>query len=122
MCDIDHFKDVNDTYGHNRGDIVLKDFTTVIRDSVRDTDYLIRWGGEEFIVLMKVNCIDSLEKATEHIRQSIENYHFEEVDNITASFGITLYIQKEEIIDTLERIDKALYKAKDNGRNQVQVI
>jgi diguanylate cyclase (GGDEF)-like protein len=122
ICDIDHFKDVNDTYGHNRGDTVLKDFTTIIRDSIRDTDYLIRWGGEEFIVLMRVNSIDSLQKATEHIRQSIENYHFEKVDSITASFGITLYIQNEEILDTLERIDKALYKAKDNGRNQVQTI
>lgn len=122
MCDIDHFKDVNDTYGHNRGDTVLKDFTTVIRDSMRDTDYLIRWGGEEFIILMKVNCIDSLEKATEHIRQNIENYHFEEIGNITASFGITLYIENEDILDTLERIDKALYRAKNNGRNQVQII
>jgi len=122
LCDIDHFKSVNDTYGHNRGDTVLKDFTTIISDSIRDTDYLIRWGGEEFIVLMKVNSIDSLKKATEHIRQRIENHHFEEVDNITASFGITLYIQNEEIIDTLERVDKALYKAKDNGRNQVQII
>ena len=122
LCDIDHFKAVNDTYGHNRGDIVLKDFTNIIRDSIRDTDYLIRWGGEEFIVLMKVNSIESLQKATEHIRQSIESYHFEEVDSITASFGITLYIESEEILNTLERVDKALYKAKDNGRNQVQII
>ncbi|NOR56927.1 MAG: diguanylate cyclase [Sulfurimonas sp.] len=122
LCDIDHFKEVNDTYGHNRGDTVLKEFTSIIRDSIRDTDYLIRWGGEEFIVLMRVNSIDSLEKATEHMRTVIENYNFEGVDKITSSFGITLYIEGEEILDTLDRVDKALYKAKDNGRNQLQIL
>jgi len=122
LCDIDHFKEVNDTYGHNRGDMVLKDFTNIVRDSIRDTDYLIRWGGEEFIVLMRVNSIDSLEQATEHMRTRIEKYNFEGVGKITSSFGITLYIEGEEILDTLERVDKALYKAKDNGRNQLQVM
>ncbi|WP_294967018.1 diguanylate cyclase [Sulfurimonas sp.] len=122
LCDIDHFKEVNDTYGHNIGDIVLKEFTTVIHDSIRDTDYLIRWGGEEFIILMRVNSIYSLEKATEHIRVCIESYKFQEVDKITASFGITLYIQDEDILTTINRVDKGLYKVKNNGRNHVQTI
>ncbi|EDZ61625.1 diguanylate cyclase (GGDEF domain) [Sulfurimonas gotlandica GD1] len=122
LCDIDHFKDVNDTYGHNRGDNVLKEFTTIIKDSIRDSDYLIRWGGEEFIVLMKVNTIDSLQRATEHMRKHIESYKFEEVGTITSSFGITLHIENEKILDTLERVDKALYKAKNNGRNQFQIL
>jgi diguanylate cyclase (GGDEF)-like protein len=122
LCDIDHFKRVNDTYGHNRGDIVLKEFTKIIKNSIRESDYLIRWGGEEFILLIKVNNIDALYKVTQHIRKLIEEHHFEEVNQITSSFGISLYIENEKVIDTLERIDKALYKAKNNGRNQVEIM
>ncbi|MEA2091943.1 MAG: GGDEF domain-containing protein, partial [Campylobacterota bacterium] len=118
----DHFKLVNDTYGHNRGDVVLKDFTNIIKNSIRDSDYLIRWGGEEFIVLMRVNAIESLCRTTENIRQRIEDYHFEEVDKITSSFGLTLYLEGEEVTKTIERADKALYIAKENGRNQLQVL
>jgi len=117
LCDIDHFKLVNDTYGHNRGDVVLKDFTNIIKNSIRDTDHLIRWGGEEFIVLMKVNDIQSLQKVTENIRKNIEEYHFEEAGKVTSSFGVTLYIEGEEVIKTIERADKALYIAKESGRN-----
>lgn len=122
LCDIDNFKLVNDTYGHNCGDTVLKDFTRIIKNSIRESDYLIRWGGEEFIILMNINNINALAKVTEHIRKLVEEHHFEEVDRVTSSFGISLYNEGEEVIDTLERIDKALYKAKDNGRNQVQIL
>lgn len=121
ICDIDYFKNVNDTYGHNRGDIVLKKLVDVIRESIRQDDYLIRWGGEEFIILMKIDTTKSLKKAVEHIRMQIEKQHFEEVTNITASFGATLYEDKEPIMQCIERSDKALYMAKQNGRNQVQI-
>ena len=67
ICDIDHFKLVNDTYGHNRGDIILQEFTKVISKSIRESDYLVRWGGEEFIVLIKISDVDSLEKVSEKI-------------------------------------------------------
>jgi len=122
ICDIDHFKDINDTYGHNRGDIVLKQLVNIIHDSIRQEDYLIRWGGEEFIILMKVDTAESLNKPIEYIRQQIEKHYFEEVKNITASFGCTLYIEDEDILDCIERADKALYIAKENGRNQVRII
>lgn len=122
ICDIDYFKRINDTYGHNRGDVVLKDFTTIISNTIRSTDYLIRWGGEEFIILMIVIDIVSLEKASENIRTSIEKYDFEEVGTITASFGLTLHVEGESIVNTIGRMDKALYVAKDNGRNQSQVL
>ena len=122
LCDIDHFKDVNDTYGHNCGDIVLKEFTSVITNSIRDNDYLIRWGGEEFIILVKVNTIESLVKITENIRKLIEIHSFEEVGKITSSFGITLYSEDEDVVKTIERADKALYTAKNSGRNQSQVF
>jgi diguanylate cyclase (GGDEF)-like protein len=122
ICDIDHFKDVNDTYGHNCGDIVLKQLVDIIHDSMRQDDYLIRWGGEEFIILMKVDTAESLKKPIEYIRQKIEKHYFEEIENITVSFGCTLYIEDEDILGCIERADKALYIAKENGRNQVQII
>ncbi|SMP86236.1 diguanylate cyclase (GGDEF) domain-containing protein [Epsilonproteobacteria bacterium SCGC AD-308-O04] len=122
ICDIDHFKNVNDTYGHNRGDIILKEIVTSIKGSIRQEDYLIRWGGEEFIMLMKVDTPDALKKSVEHVRKQIEKQHFEEVGNITASFGATLYQDDEEILECVARADKALYMAKENGRNQVQIV
>lgn len=122
MCDIDHFKYVNDTYGHNRGDIVLKQIVNTIKESIRQEDYLIRWGGEEFIILMKVDTVESLKKPVEYIRRQIEKQHFEEVGKVTASFGCTLLIKEETITQCIERADKALYTAKENGRNQVQIV
>lgn len=122
LCDIDHFKRVNDSYGHNRGDIVLKEFTNIIKNSIRDVDYLIRWGGEEFIMLMKVNTIESLEDVAKKICDAISVYTFEEVGRVTASFGVTLYIENENVNETIQRADKALYIAKESGRNQVQVL
>ncbi len=122
LCDIDHFKVVNDTFGHNRGDTVLKEFTTIIKSTIRDDDYLIRWGGEEFILLTRVNNIESLKKVAEKIRINIEQHPFEEVNKITSSFGVTLHVYNEDIIKTIERADKALYTAKESGRNQYRVL
>ncbi|MDD5373898.1 MAG: diguanylate cyclase [Sulfurimonas sp.] len=122
ICDIDYFKNVNDTYGHNRGDIVLKTLVNTINDSIRQEDYLIRWGGEEFIILMKIDTLNSLEKRVEYIRKQIEKQYFEEVTNITASFGGTIYRDDEAIIQCIERADKALYIAKQKGRNQIKIV
>lgn len=122
LADIDYFKRVNDTYGHNRGDEVLKQFVMTIETAIRHTDYLVRWGGEEFIILMRVDSVESLKKATEHICLTIENDHFEEVGNITSSFGVTIYLEGEGIYESIERADQALYQAKENGRNQVRII
>jgi len=119
MCDIDFFKRVNDTYGHNRGDEVLKQFASTLRKSIRNEDYLIRWGGEEFIILMKVDSMKSLQKIAEHVRIAVQDTYFEEVKNITVSLGATLYQKEEVISESIARADKALYTAKANGRNQV---
>jgi len=121
LCDIDDFKVVNDTYGHNRGDLVLKEFTNIIQGSIRSDDYLIRWGGEEFIILIGVDDIDVLKKISESIRKLIEIYDFDEVGKMTASFGLTLSRDDEDIVEMIERVDKALYLAKEQGKNQIQV-
>ena len=119
MIDIDFFKKVNDTYGHNVGDTVLKQFTKYIKSTIRFDDFLIRWGGEEFILLINTTSDKTLFKIAEHIRQKIEKSSFDTVGNITCSIGITLYIPGENINQTIQRADEALYKSKENGRNKV---
>ncbi|MBU1927500.1 diguanylate cyclase [bacterium] len=122
ICDIDFFKNVNDTYGHNRGDVVLKQLVNIIHSAIRQEDYLIRWGGEEFIVLMKIDAVESLKKPLEHIRLQVEKAYFEEVTHITISLGATVYKEGEDISECIARADKALYLSKENGRNQVQIL
>lgn len=122
MVDIDFFKKVNDTYGHNIGDIVLKQFAAYINSSIRSEDLLIRWGGEEFIILIKTKSNKTLLRTAEHIRQRIEFESFDTVEKLTCSIGITLYIQNEDIETTIQRADKALYLSKENGRNRVTLL
>lgn len=119
MFDIDKFKDVNDTYGHNIGDIILKRLVKVVKESIRENDILIRWGGEEFIVILEIESIEKLRQVAEHIRMKVENNNFTEVNQITCSFGITLHKDNETMDQTIERADKALYSAKNSGRNKV---
>lgn len=122
LCDIDHFKNVNDTYGHDCGDDILVKVVETIQQSIRKDDYLIRWGGEEFILLMKIDTIDSFRKVLENIRTKIEKKYFDNVEHITCSFGGTFHLEDEDIMKTVKRSDLALYKAKDSGRNQVQIL
>ena len=119
MFDIDKFKNVNDTFGHNVGDMVLKSLVEVVRESIREKDILIRWGGEEFIVILEIESMQQLKQVAEHIRVKVEKNRFEEVEHITCSFGITLHRSEETIDQTIERADQALYTAKNSGRNQV---
>ncbi|MBU0631975.1 diguanylate cyclase [bacterium] len=120
MFDVDKFKDVNDTFGHNVGDDVLKTLVKVVKKSIREKDILIRWGGEEFIVVLEIESLERLQQVAEHIRTKVEKHHFDTVDHITCSFGVTLYKQKETIDQTIERADQALYMAKNDGRNLVR--
>lgn len=122
ILDIDFFKLVNDTFGHDAGDFVLKELVSEINKFSRNEDILIRWGGEEFIIILKVESKTGLFKALEHIRKIIEEHYFKDVKKITCSFGATLYKDKEEIEDTIKRADKALYQAKNTGRNKVVIL
>jgi diguanylate cyclase (GGDEF)-like protein len=121
MVDLDHFKRVNDTYGHNRGDEVLKTFVGIIRQTIRQEDLIVRWGGEEFLLMMMVDSLESVAAIAENVRERIETAAFEAVGQITASFGLTLYHEGESLTATVERTDKALYQAKAAGRNTVAV-
>lgn len=118
MVDVDHFKKVNDTHGHPVGDRILIELATILRSNSRTVDLVGRWGGEEFLIICPELDRDGLMTMAEKIRTEIEKHHFPIIDHKTASFGITVYKTGDEICDLIDRADRALYQAKENGRNQ----
>lgn len=124
IYDFDHFKLVNDHYGHVVGDKVLSETVQLIQNIIRTEDLIIRFGGEEFVVILR-NCVDNeLSKVAEKIRNVVDHHTFEDLINhsVTISIGGTIINPDEGIYEAIERADKALYKAKENGRNSVVVI
>jgi len=121
VLDIDHFKLVNDNFGHDVGDEVLKGFVSTIQKYSRKDDILIRWGGEEFILILKVHSKDDLQRALEHIRKVISMQNFDKVGKKTCSIGGTIYQPDEAITKTIKRADEAVYEAKARGRDQVVI-
>ena len=122
MFDVDRFKSINDTYGHDVGDYVLKTISDVIQFNIRQTDIFARWGGEEFIILTPETIGKDVEHLAEKLRHALEQYSFETVGMVTASFGVTLYQDKETKEEILKRVDQAMYQAKQDGRNRVVVL
>jgi len=119
MFDIDHFKKVNDNYGHDVGDRVLIEMTNIVNEKIRKTDIFARWGGEEFMILTPNTSLSFAIKLAERIRENIEQKKIEKVNQITCSFGVTKYKEKDDFDSFTKRVDDALYQAKENGRNQV---
>ena len=121
VFDIDHFKNINDTYGHNAGDAVLKQLTTVVEDNCRDTDMIFRMGGEEFSLLLSKTDIDGALVIAERVRQAIASTTFcydSQKISVTVSLGVACHEGNESRGSLLERADQALYSAKRQGRNQ----
>jgi two-component system cell cycle response regulator len=125
MFDIDHFKNVNDTYGHQAGDIVIKDFAKIIKDTLRVTDLVARYGGEEFAAILYDIDLKSAVEVSERLRDSVERHDFkiseEKSIKKTVSIGICMYENGMTTDQLVERADKALYEAKETGRNKVCV-
>jgi len=121
MLDIDNFKQVNDTYGHDLGDIVLKDISKIIQDTIRATDYAARWGGEEFIVLLPETLLNEASQIAELIRVNIEKYENKTLDKpTTVSIGVSQFKVNEDNVDTFVKgVDLAMYEAKQTGKNKV---
>ncbi len=122
MIDLDNFKDINDIYGHSTGDIVLKKVAQILRNNIKTTDELIRYGGEEFVIIAyRCGFIES-KNLGERLRKSIEKIKLKNMPEIiiTASIGITPYNPKEEISESIEKADRAMYKAKKLGKNRVE--
>ncbi len=124
MMDLDHFKNVNDVYGHQLGDRLLKSSATIIRSVLREGDVLIRYGGEEFLAVLPAASNDDLRLIGERIRRGIEASALmdgEQTVRVTISLGGAAYpnqnVEKEDAL--LQLADESLYKAKQTGRNQV---
>lgn len=119
ICDIDHFKQVNDNFGHNVGDIVLTRLAKCIDETVRQSDFVARWGGEEFVILYIDSNRHTALKLAERVRLAVQALKFEETGSgITISIGISQRLQGDTLDDLMQRSDQALYQAKSNGRNQ----
>lgn len=121
ITDIDHFKKINDTYGHNIGDKVLVNVANILINHLRNVDVICRWGGEEFAILLPTASIENAEILAENIRLEIENHIMDGHFNITASFGITKVNSGDKLEAVIKRADDALYEAKNSGRNNVKI-
>ena len=121
IADIDYFKQVNDTHGHQAGDEVLCKVAQELEDSLRNIDCIGRYGGEEFLIILPQTDLAGALIKSERMRQQVESLSFPTISDsfqITLSIGITEHVQKESIDETIMRADEALYLAKNNGRNQ----
>lgn len=119
LFDIDSFKQVNDTYGHESGDIVLKHVVNVVADHLGQEDSMIRWGGEEFLILLPIGRDEAIKKA-EEIRMAVATTP-SNVCELTISLGVTEY-EGGDYNGCIKRVDKALYRAKNLGKNRVEVL
>lgn len=121
MCDIDDFKTVNDSYGHSIGDHVIQVVARIIKSDVRETDYVCRFGGDEFFIAF-VNCPEEVVlRRLEEIREAANNSQIlpDNEKNVTMSFGFSFCDELTDLDDLIEQADLALYESKSNGKNQI---
>lgn len=120
IIDVDYFKNVNDTQGHQTGDKVLQTLAEILKNNVRSIDIVGRWGGEEFIVILPNTTMDEAMTVAENLRHKVEKYHFKHSDSVTISIGVGEFLSNDSVHECIGKIDSALYQAKANGRNRVQ--
>lgn len=121
MFDIDHFKGINDSYGHAAGDMVLKEIAHLVRNLIRANDLLVRWGGEEFMILVP-HTGDKAAELAEKLCVAVEDHRFQDLPTVTASFGVSAYAPGDTLETLYARTDEALYRAKHQGRNRVRAV
>jgi len=119
LIDLDNFKIVNDIYGHDVGDKVLIAVAKVLKSSVRESDIVARWGGEEFLILLRRIELEDAIKVAEKIRNAICQLKLPPVEGITASIGVSCYSGEDDVYDLVRKADLALYQAKTQGKNCV---
>ena len=123
--DLDHFKNINDTYGHQSGDEVIRTVSAIVLACVRDTDTLCRWGGEEFLLLLEDCDLERAARVAETIRAAVEAHEFRfgrDVVRTSVSLGVTVQHSEESLNTLVDRVDRALYSAKRDGRNRVSTL
>jgi diguanylate cyclase (GGDEF)-like protein len=121
LYDVDDFKGINDTHGHQIGDAVLIQLSRFVSSGIRTTDLLARWGGEEFIILVPGSDGQMAYQAAEKLRVSLRDVLFEEAETVACSFGVAQYADGDTTETFIARADVALYRAKSNGRNRVEL-
>jgi len=119
VMDIDHFKRVNDTYGHEMGDRILIDFCRIVMANIREVDIFARWGGEEFALIVVGSSKEGAHIVLERVRERIERHNFDHGERLTCSIG-SVTIEDAAPEEMFTKADKALYRAKKNGRNRVE--
>ncbi len=120
MLDLDHFKDVNDRFGHDAGDAILVEAARRVLKGIRSTDFLFRWGGEEFLILMPNTNLEGATLVADKLRCALLGSPIEPVGTITASFGVAERVPGESREDWFRHVDQAMYRAKRGGRNRVE--
>jgi diguanylate cyclase (GGDEF)-like protein/PAS domain S-box-containing protein len=122
MLDIDRFKSINDQYGHNSGDLVLKSMAKMISNRIRKIDVFARWGGEEFVILLPDTSVKQAVNLAEELREHISRMDIPSVCQVTASFGVAGYCPEDTVDTLVNKADNAMYEAKDAGRNRVHYV
>jgi polar amino acid transport system substrate-binding protein len=122
LLDIDFFKRVNDTYGHIVGDTVLVEFSHIIQNSVREADYVGRWGGEEFILISPYTSLTEAVTLAEKLLNKVRTHSFQQIGKLTVSAGVSCFSTALSIKETLYQVDKALYESKQTGRDKVSAL
>lgn len=117
VLDLDYFKNINDTYGHQVGDDVLKEFVELMHKNIRSDDVFARWGGEEFLLLLQHTNLGNALSKIESLRLFIDKHNFKHVGHLTSSFGVAWKEKDDDIHSLIQRADKALYEAKASGKN-----
>ena len=119
LLDIDNFKFINDNFSHATGDAVLREFAEILRETLRETDKIFRWGGEEFLIISGNTSKENIRAFGEKLRNIIEKNKFTDVGTITASIGVSIYRKVDTFDEFINRADKALQQAKNDGKNRV---
>ena len=119
LIDIDYFKKINDQFGHNQGDTTLKEIASILKSEARESDYVGRWGGEEFLIICPETDLEGARTLAEKLRKIISEYPFTRIGHRTASFGITTCSNDSSFENMINHADKALYSSKSAGRNKV---
>jgi len=125
LLDIDHFKKVNDRYGHDAGDLVLQQFSEVVTQTIRAGDFVFRYGGEEFLCIVTSVGLELAENVAKKIRIAIEDHSFSLKDNqtisVTTSIGLAVFDGHPDYSRLITNADQALYQAKEEGRNRYSI-
>lgn len=120
MFDIDYFKSFNDNYGHQKGDQILKQIVSIVRNKIRENDLLARYGGDEFMIICPETDLTEAEILAERLNRSISNYNCKKANDLSCSFGVGEFKKETDTLNSfIKRVDQALYKAKESGRNRV---